>query len=473
MAITIHKHDEKTLEEIKKQQHPFEDDLLERKEIANHFAQIIQNTKSPFVFNINSPYGTGKTFFLTRLKVLLEQEQCTTVLYNSWETDWVDDPFIAILEEISEEVKHIIESEASLINKAAQNAWKNVYPAFISLGKELAKECIPGAKVIVNATDIAISNKNKKDTSISIEQYLKIKKAKKDLKNVLTKFTQQLEKPLVIIIDELDRCRPDYAVRTLEAIKHFFNIPNVVFILAIDREQIESAISVLYGKKIENNATEYLRKFIDYDFYLPYPEAQKFLSMLLNLHIKETIIPFCRQKANWTYPITSAMKHIIQGENLEDQVLLHMSAILKSLSKFLNFSLRTQEQIVLKMKVLISSLSVDNDILLPELLIWNVCLYTFNRKLYNEFKIIKSAQHIISGIENSPSFQNKNLDFSSIKDLLKSARNHNPTLSHSLTTWIDALLDYNKKLNEDNSFNSFDSQSRNSAQKYLELTPLL
>lgn len=473
MAITIHKHYEKTLEEIKKQQHPFEDDLLDRKEIANHFVQIIQNTKSPFVFNINSPYGTGKTFFLTRLKVLLEQEKCSTVLYNSWETDWADDPFVAILEEITEEVHRIITTKDSFITEAAQKAWSYVYPAFKSLGKELAKQCLPGAAIILNATDSAINEKNTKNTAISIEQYQKIKQAKEALKQSLIKFTQELNKPLVIIIDELDRCRPDYAVRTLEAIKHFFNIPNVVFILAIDREQIESAISVLYGKKIEDHATEYLRKFIDYDFYLPYPDAKKFLNMLLNLHIKDIIKPFCKQKINWAYPIAVAMKEGIQMNLLEDQILLHMALILKYFTQFLNFSLRTQEQIIVRMKVLLSSLSVENDILLPELLIWNVCLYTFDRKLFHQFQLTKCSQNILSDTEYSPSFRDKSLDFSQLDNLLKTERNYNTTLSYPLTTWIDALLDDTKKLRKDESFNPFDSRTRDSAKKYLELTPLL
>ena len=80
METTIQKHQEKTLEEIRRQNHPFDDDLLGRKEIAGHLTQIIKNTKSPFVFNINAPYGTGKTFFLRRLKVLLEKDKCAAVL---------------------------------------------------------------------------------------------------------------------------------------------------------------------------------------------------------------------------------------------------------------------------------------------------------------------------------------------------------------------------------------------------------
>lgn len=473
MEITIQKHHEKTLEEIKKQAHPFEDDLLKRKEIANHLTQIIKNTKSSFVFNINSPYGTGKTFFLTRLKVLLEQEKCTSVLYNSWETDWANDPFIAILEEIAEEINLLLKSKNSFITEAAKKAWKFVYLAFTSLGKEFAKQCIPGASIIINATENALESKKKTDTPAVITQYQAIKQAKEKLRKSLVKFTSQLENPLVIIIDELDRCRPDYAVRTLEAIKHFFNIPNMVFVLAIDREQIESAISVLYGKKIEDHSSEYLRKFIDYDFYLPYPNSSNFLNMLLVLHVKELIQPFCRQKANWTYPIVMSVKHGFSANNITELVLVHMSLVLSKLSQFFNFSLRAQEQIVLKMRMFVSALSVEQDVLLPELLVWNVCLYAFDKELYHRFQREKLVKNILSKKESSILSSNEDIDFSSLEELLKPEQNPNIPLSYPLPTWIEALLDPKKKLSPEGQSMPYDPIMTNSAQKYLILTPFL
>lgn len=473
MEITIQKHHEKTLEEIKNQAHPFEDDLLERKEIANHLVQIIKNTKSPFVFNINSPYGTGKTFFLTRLKVLLEQEKCTSVLYNSWESDWENNPFVAILEEITEEIDHLLKSKNSLMTQAAKEAWEFIYPAFRSLGEELAKQCIPGASIIISTTEKALERKNKNDTPTTVTQYQAIKQAKENLRSALAQFTSQLEKPLVIIIDELDRCRPDYAVRTLEAIKHFFNIPNMVFVLAIDREQIESAISVLYGKKIENHSSEYLRKFIDYDFYLPYPNPSNFLNMLLTLHVKELIQPFCRQKANWSVPIETALKQERQENTLDEQILYHLNFLFKTLAQFFNFSLRAQEQIIIKIRMFVSALSVEEDILLPELLVWNVCLYAFDKELYHRFQREKLVKNILSKSETSILSTNKDINFSSLEKLLKPEQDSSIPLSYPLPIWIEALLDPKKKLSPESSARPYDPIMMNSVQKYLILTPLL
>lgn len=480
MEITIEKYKEKTLEDIRGYNHPFDDDLLDRKAIADHLAQIIKNTKSPFVFNINAPYGTGKTFFLRRLKVLLEKDKCAAVLYNSWETDWVNDPFVAILEELSEEIYRLFKSKDSVITEAAKKTWEYVKSAVTGLGKELVKYC-PPAEFITSATQTALEIKNGTEPDLSyITKYYKIKEAKAELKKNLTEFASELGKPLIIIIDELDRCRPDYAIRTLEAIKHFFNIPNIVFVLAIDRQQIESAVSVLYGKKIETHSAEYLCKFIDYDFYLPSPDSKKFLKMLLKFHIKDThlIKPFCVKKSN-RLPIFTAIKRNFMDSknNPEDNILIHLSSLLNLLSQFFKFSLRAQEQILLKMRMFVSALSAEHDILLPELLTWNVCLYSFDNELYHKFTQTKSSNYILETgnyITGDTPLLKKNIDFKSLNKLLKPQENPNISLSYPLNEWIDNYL--LKPHNSPSTLNNsivYVPFGEESVQKYLEITPLL
>lgn len=73
--------------------------------------------------------------------------------------------------------------------------------------------------------------------------------------------------PIVIVIDELDRCRPDYALAVLEVIKHFFAVPKVHFILGINGEALESSVRARYG--VDVDAESYLRKFINASFSLP------------------------------------------------------------------------------------------------------------------------------------------------------------------------------------------------------------
>ena len=87
------------------------------------------------------------------------------------------------------------------------------------------------------------------------------------------------DNPLIIAIDELDRCRPSYAVELLEVVKHFFAVTNIVFVLAIDKSQLSHAIQAIYGSNFDS--VGYLRRFIDLDFRLPDPDRHEFINQLM------------------------------------------------------------------------------------------------------------------------------------------------------------------------------------------------
>jgi hypothetical protein len=82
------------------------------------------------------------------------------------------------------------------------------------------------------------------------------------------------------MIDELDRCKPTYAVSSLERLKHLFSVPGVVFVLALDSEQLGHSIRAVYGSGMD--AEGYLRRFIDYEFELPLSHPGDFAHYLMN-----------------------------------------------------------------------------------------------------------------------------------------------------------------------------------------------
>jgi hypothetical protein len=102
-----------------------------------------------------------------------------------------------------------------------------------------------------------------------------------DFQKALSEFVDTIEgdKPIIFLVDELDRCRPDYAVSLLEQIKHLFSVPKIVFVLAIDKEQLGHAIRGVYGSD-RLNADEYLRRFIDLEYKIPRPDTREFVSYL-------------------------------------------------------------------------------------------------------------------------------------------------------------------------------------------------
>src|SRR5690606_20239966 len=114
-----------------------------------------------------------------------------------------------------------------------------------------------------------------------VEDYEKKKKSISDFRQSLSEFiaTTNDGKPLIFIVDELDRCRPDYAVSILEQIKHFCCVPNFVFVLSIDKEQLGCAIKGVYGSG-DIDAEEYLRRFIDIEYSIPEPDVDVFYKYL-------------------------------------------------------------------------------------------------------------------------------------------------------------------------------------------------
>ncbi len=109
-----------------------------------------------------------------------------------------------------------------------------------------------------------------------------IKMGLQEFKNELTRFTKSIsagrKSPVVFFIDELDLCRPDFSIALLERIKHLLSVEGMVFVLGIDRAQIERSINSLYGKEVDGDG--YLRKFIDLGINLPEPAAEKYCQFL-------------------------------------------------------------------------------------------------------------------------------------------------------------------------------------------------
>ncbi len=109
-----------------------------------------------------------------------------------------------------------------------------------------------------------------KEASDLVDSYVskRLENVKQDKKNLL-EFKNGLDqlassigndKPLIFIIDELDRCKPPFALAILENIKHLYSVKNIVFVLVMNRTQIEESVKCEYGSGVE--ASKYLQKFV-------------------------------------------------------------------------------------------------------------------------------------------------------------------------------------------------------------------
>jgi len=109
--------------------------------------------------------------------------------------------------------------------------------------------------------------------------------ALEELPKLLRRDTATGDKPLVFIIDELDRCRPLFALELLEKIKHFFSVPNVHFVMGVNLSQLRNSVELAYGSSIDAHA--YLQKFIHltltFDSYEKYESERASLNFLNHL----------------------------------------------------------------------------------------------------------------------------------------------------------------------------------------------
>ncbi len=104
--------------------------------------------------------------------------------------------------------------------------------------------------------------------------YDKHLKAREEFREALTALVKKCG-GVYIFIDELDRCKPTFAIDTLETIKHYFDIPGLAFVFGIDMMQLSHAISQRYGERYDSGG--YLSKFFDHHILLPTPSTEQMI----------------------------------------------------------------------------------------------------------------------------------------------------------------------------------------------------
>lgn len=307
------------------------EDKLNRSKHLQPLTKLLDNlSEESFVMTVSAPYGGGKTFFIDLWKKYLENNGYKTLYYDTWENDVADNPlmsFIASFDELGLDDaswKELIESAAGvftdevLLNPDIMGHCFNfVSPAaglaahVIAKGSKKIKEKYNLVKSKAECKNIFIEQvKNEKKKK---EQILKLKEA---LKKIINK---QKNHKLVIFIDDLDRCSPAYAIKFLEYIKHLFDVNGCIFVLAVDEEQLKSAVEVIYGNK---NGVDFLAKIIDFKFHLPAPDISELIRYLAkSLEWGR----YFKVRKIWQYPRKNKINKFLDTFNLMAKIF-HLSA---------------------------------------------------------------------------------------------------------------------------------------------------
>ena len=322
---------------------PFKNDALNRKPLVEFLSGLIGRLSGPFVLALDSPWGTGKTTLVKMLQADLRRQDFLCVYFNAWQVDYVNDPLVALVSAID---------EIRLPNGAAQSQFRTHLQTARKITTAVAKR---GAIAVAKAATLGGLDLEKDIEAVAaelagglagdaVDAFQKEKKSLEKFRHEVGKAIEQLKvagkkETLVFFIDELDRCRPSFAIEMLERIKHLFDVPNIVFVLSIDKMQLEASTAAVYGERI--NAPEYLRRFIDLEYGIPVVQTKKFTEAL-----------FARYELDSVFAARNGSETRYDRSNLVETFT--------ALADIFGLSLRARERCITRLAVVMDQTPIDH-----------------------------------------------------------------------------------------------------------------
>lgn len=227
-------------------------DILDRKKIIDDIEQILvllSEQKQGRVFALDGKWGYGKTYILERLEKELEvlqneetqDDRFYVFHYNCWQYDYYEEPVVAIV--------------SAMLDKYGGKSEKEKAQKVI---KEIAGQIVKN-KIGIDLVETH-DNISKKE-QFQFDEMFGFKTTLDYTRNKICELTK--DKTVLLVVDELDRCMPEYAIKVLERLHHMFEgLDNVIVLLAIDSTQLEHSVKEIYGEQVDTE--RYLKKFISF-----------------------------------------------------------------------------------------------------------------------------------------------------------------------------------------------------------------
>lgn len=284
-----------------------ENDAIGRNNEVFNFSELLCTLEGPYSVAIDSEWGSGKTFFVKQVKMLLDSlnpqskvdketrdkilkkfnldkelnensekvdDSIYSIYFDAWKNDADDEPIKSLIYDIMLELNFKYNFSDTKLTDAGIRALKFLTPV-------IGGAVETGSKIL--------------DSLFSEEQlkpFIKKKSFEKEIQNFISELPNERGNKLVIFIDELDRCNPAYAVKLLEQIKHYMEDDRIIFVFSVNINQLQHTIKHYYGNNF--NATKYLDRFFDLQVKLPKANMMKFYeNMGLNNSENYTINTVC------------------------------------------------------------------------------------------------------------------------------------------------------------------------------------
>lgn len=297
----------------------WEGDVFERKRYAdfltNYSNSRVLEAGQPLTVALNADWGAGKTYFIENWTKDIRDNNGGVIVFDAWKNDFSNEALISFMAELSIGMKPLRQriSSGKKVAQAIEEQTKSMMhgfrraavPASGVIAKGLLKR-FTGVAIdeITEALSEAKSDNTKefdlKSLTAGAEEHLekgleaffeKTLEAHNARSNATEEFRTALESlvknlqteqaingPLYVFVDELDRCRPNYAISLLEGIKHLFSVRGVVFVVSINLNQLSKSVQAVYGSEFDGHS--YLKRFFDFEFALPEPDIYGFAQVL-------------------------------------------------------------------------------------------------------------------------------------------------------------------------------------------------
>lgn len=258
-------------------ENPIDGDLLNRQDFVDQVKNIIEimsSQKKNSCFAINGGWGVGKSFILEALEkqlaVIPNEDTMDKYLifhYNCWQYDYYDEPLVAIVASILD----AIEEKVHLISDESKAIFKGVLKAIGSGLLHKASTFVQDKTGINTNEIIEVIKEGNVEAATKIEEN-NAYDANFIFKNALISLQKEIRElskyqTVLFVVDELDRCLPQYTIKVLERLHHVFDgIPNVQVLMSIDKSQLTHTIKQIFGEQTDVN--KYLAKFIKFEINL-------------------------------------------------------------------------------------------------------------------------------------------------------------------------------------------------------------
>ena len=233
--------------------------------------------RSPQAVAIDGRWGTGKSTFLALWEAYLRREGVKVVQFNAWKSFGAD-PFDALIREILRQVEVPASKQKRPHRQLA--ALLKRHAGLAATGVRLASIFHPDYAEVSQATAVGIeSAANAIEPEPNNVSDPKVESPDEFASLLTAAAMTWSDRPVVVMVDELDRCSPEYAVEFLQLLEHVFHAENVVFVVAINRIELQHSLKAFYGQGF--NAEGYLERFFDDIFTLPVSNRSEYINSSL------------------------------------------------------------------------------------------------------------------------------------------------------------------------------------------------